>query len=65
MGEVIQQLRISSATVSHFKIYEVASGLRGCGQVTQFGLLLSTPHEGEVLEIVEIKKKMPLPSFVS
>jgi len=44
---------------------EVASGLRGCGQVTLFGLFLSTPHEGEVLEIVEIAGIMLLLSFVS
>ncbi len=44
---------------------EVAAGLRGCGQVTLFGLFLSTPHEGEVLEMVEIAGIMPLLSFVS
>ena len=43
----------------------VASGLRGCGQVTLFGLFLSTPHAGEVLEIVEIVGIMSRPSFVS
>jgi len=44
---------------------EVAPGLRSCGQVTQFGLFLSTPHQREVLEIVEIVRIMPLLSFVS
>jgi hypothetical protein len=27
--------------VTRYKVYEVASGLRGCGQVAVFGLLLS------------------------
>jgi len=39
--------------------------LRGCGQVTLFGLCLSTSHAGEVLEIVEFAKIMRHPSFVS
>ena len=37
----------------------------GRGQVTLFGLFLSPPPKGEVLEIVEIVRIMPRPAFVS
>ncbi len=53
------------AHVQALGLFQVASGLRGCGHVPLLGLFLSTPHEGEVLEIVEIVRIMPLRTFVS
>ena len=47
-----------------FLSFEVSSRLRGYGQVTKFGLLLSTPHAGEVLEMVEIMSIISLPSLL-